>query len=173
MTGCEHFIPGLGGDADPMSALELFGREVIPACQVAAPFASRPGRQGPRRRDGVRGVHTTTGTSPMTASSAQSHVRDPASQVRPGRLAHAAGGDLTVACVTLPVDGEANEWVGVEVEVPRWVLSGTPDRLGDDISDLVDVAAEYPVTLRRRRIDDAAPCPGHVESRASPVVSMW
>ena len=33
MTGCEHFIPGLGGDADPMSALELFGREVIPACR--------------------------------------------------------------------------------------------------------------------------------------------
>jgi alkanesulfonate monooxygenase SsuD/methylene tetrahydromethanopterin reductase-like flavin-dependent oxidoreductase (luciferase family) len=30
MTGCEHFIPTLGGP-DPMAALELFGREVIPA----------------------------------------------------------------------------------------------------------------------------------------------
>ena len=30
MTGCEHFVPTLGG-ADPFGALELFGREVIPA----------------------------------------------------------------------------------------------------------------------------------------------
>ncbi len=30
MTGCEHFLPTFGGP-DPWAALELFGREVIPA----------------------------------------------------------------------------------------------------------------------------------------------